>query len=120
MEQKRPVGNSVLKGAGGEASYKTIANCCWTCIASLSGWFKRCHKTEKRLESFGLSEEEIAELSTLNWQLYMQGERSEDKYGNWLITLVVNSTKPSNNAKTLYFQNRILYNYRYRGWVAYF
>ena len=44
---------------------------------------------EKKFESLGLTEEEIAELSTLNGDIVKRRTELEKKYGARVITLVV-------------------------------
>ena len=58
IEQKRSIRNSVLKGVELGIDYKTIADSCGVCVATLSDWFKCCHQVEKKFESLGLTEEE--------------------------------------------------------------
>ena len=92
IEQKCSIRNAVLKGVELGLDYKTIANSCGMCIVTLSGWFKQCHAIEKKFESLRLSEEEIAELSTLDEDLVKRRAELEDKYGVGIISLVRQDT----------------------------
>jgi hypothetical protein len=88
IEQKRSIRNAVLKGVELGLDYKTIANSCGICKATLGHWFKCCRETEKKFESLRLSEEEITELSTLNGDLIKRRKELEDRYGVGVITVV--------------------------------
>jgi hypothetical protein len=59
------------------------------CIVTLSGWFKRCHAIEKKFESFGLIEVEIAEPSTLDEDLVKRRAELEERFGVGVISLVI-------------------------------
>jgi hypothetical protein len=58
------------------------------CIATLSVWFKLCHEIEKKFESFGLSDKEIAELSFMVVELVKRREEPEERFGEGVISLV--------------------------------
>jgi len=89
IERRVEVRAGVLKGIEMGMGYEAIAHSCGVSQVALGNWFKKCREIEVKYQELGLSREEIAELGGLNGDLIRRREEYEEKYGEGVITLVL-------------------------------
>jgi hypothetical protein len=89
IERKPPVRAGIIKGIELGLGHREIAHSCGVSKEALGGWFKKCREIEAKFQELGLSREEIAELGGMNGDLIKRRGELEEKYGEGVITLVL-------------------------------